>query len=60
MITCMQRTCFCEDMDSKTVHTFTVDDVGFFEGAEKLLELWFYFPDISVKGERRGLRAIPR
>ena len=37
---------------------FSIEDVGFFEGTEKLLEIWF---DLS-KGHATGtgLREIPR
>jgi hypothetical protein len=35
---------------------FSVDDVGFFEGAEKLLEIRFEFPDANSK----CLRDIPK
>lgn len=49
--------------------TISVEDVGFFEGAEKLLEMWFSLQprghgDIkhgrSSKELERGLRIIPR
>ena len=36
--------------------TFSVKEVGFFEGAEKLLEMWFDFP----QDEEKGLRIIPK
>lgn len=38
---------------------FSVDDVGFFEGTEKLLEVWFEFSS-SESDATRGLRAIPK
>lgn len=38
---------------------FSVDDVGFFEGTEKLLEVWFSFSDIEGT-HHRGLREIPK
>lgn len=37
---------------------FTMEEVGFFEGTEKLLEMWFSLPDGCVKS--RGLRDLPR
>ena len=37
------------------VPTFSVAEVGFYEGAEKLLELWFHLPDGSAP---MGIRAI--
>ena len=38
--------------------TFSVEEVGFFEAAEKLLEIWF---DIAPSWTSRGgLRTIPR
>lgn len=41
------------------IRRFSVDDVGFFEGTEKLLEMWF---DLSTLEEdsTRGLRDIPK
>ena len=55
------------------ISCFSVDDVGFFEGPEKLLEMWFHLPPLSpaehistVDLETRssnissGLRIIPR
>lgn len=56
------------------INYFSVDDVGFFEGPEKLLEMWFHLPPLSpaeyyistVDLETRssnissGLRIIPR
>lgn len=55
------------------VNCFSVDDVGFFEGPEKLLEMWFHLPPLSpaeyistIDLETRssnihsGLRIIPR
>lgn len=38
---------------------FSVDDVGFFEGTEKLLEVWFSFSDTEGT-HHRGLREIPK
>ena len=42
----------------------SLDDAGFFEGAEKLLEVWFYLdPERSREPqlvEKKGLRVIPR
>ena len=35
---------------------FSVKEVGFFEGAEKLLEMWFDFP----QHEEKGLRIIAK
>ena len=60
--------------DAKTqINCFSVDDVGFFEGPEKLLEMWFHLPPLipaeyipSIDRETRssnissGLRIIPR
>ena len=48
--------------------TFSVKDVGFFEGAEKLLEMWFEFPSAEIGGASGlgggpsglGLREIQR
>ena len=44
--------------------TLSVEDVGFFEGAEKLLEVWFQLdPEGHVGAEnntKKGLRLIPR
>lgn len=37
------------------VPTFSVAEVGFYEGAEKLLELWFHLPDDSTP---MGIRTI--
>ena len=39
------------------VPTFSVAEVGFYEGAEKLLELWFHLPDGSSP---MGIRALPQ
>ena len=39
------------------VPTFSVAEVGFYEGAEKLLELWFHLPDGSSP---MGIRTIPQ
>ena len=55
---------------------FSVDDTGFFEGPEKLLEVWFQLPPQNVDdteircsiesiehdsvGVVKGLRVIPR
>ncbi|XP_011402818.1 PREDICTED: S-adenosylmethionine decarboxylase proenzyme-like [Amphimedon queenslandica] len=36
---------------------FSIEEVGFFEGTEKLLEVWFDIP--SPESESRGLRDIP-
>lgn len=36
---------------------FSVEEVGFFEGTEKLLEVWFNVPCDNAKS--RGLRDIP-
>ena len=38
---------------------FSVNDVGFFEGTEKLLEVWFSFSDTEWT-HHRGLREIPK
>ena len=43
----------------KRKRTFSVQDVGFFEGAEKLLEMWFDFPQ-HKNGAALGLRVIPK
>lgn len=37
---------------------FTMEEVGFFEGTEKLLEMWFSLPDDRT--DSRGLRDMPR
>ena len=55
------------------VNSFSVDDVGFFEGPEKLLEMWFHLPplspaeyisttDLKTRSStiHSGLRIIPR
>lgn len=55
------------------INCFSVDDVGFFEGPEKLLEIWFHLPPPSpakyistIDCETRssnissGLRIIPQ
>ena len=38
--------------------TFSIDDVGFFEGTEKLLEVWFSLSKRCYN--TKGLREIPR
>jgi len=38
---------------------FSVEEVGFFEGAEKLLEMWFLLPETQEESSR-GLRVIPK
>lgn len=51
---------------SRKPSTISVEDVGFFEGAEKLLEIWFLLDPRetshkhSEPGAKRGLRTIPR
>ena len=53
---------------TRKLSSISVNDVGFFEGAEKLLEVWFYLgpegspkrPQNSVPGAKKGLRVIPR
>ena len=55
-------------VDDKKTNCLSVDDVGFFEGPEKLLEMWFHlFPQgttnhgvSSVDSNSSGLRIIPR
>ena len=50
------------------LHIFTEEEVGFFEGAEKLLEIWFDIPrEGGGQSEAadhdklsRGLRVIPK
>lgn len=55
------------------ISCFSVDDVGFFEGPEKLLEMWFHLPPLSPaecisttdleprsSNISSGLRIIPR
>ena len=39
----------------RKLSTFSVNDVGFFEGAEKLLEMWFEYP--SEVGGAGGLEG---
>ena len=39
-------------------NAFSVDDVGFFEGTEKLLEIWFSLSKRCYN--TKGLREIPR
>ncbi len=39
----------------KMGRSYSVQEVGFFEGTEKLLEMWF---DVLSTGQ--GLRSIPR
>ena len=38
---------------------FSSNDVGFFEGTEKLLEIWFDFGS-AISEKCLGLRVIPR
>ena len=38
---------------------YDLNKVEFFEGAEKLLEIWFSVEDIN-NGKELGLRSIPR
>ena len=38
---------------------FSVEEVGFFEGAEKLLEMWFLLPG-TEEASSMGLRVIPK
>lgn len=49
---------------SRKPSTISVEDVGFFEGAEKLLEIWFLLETAHYKhgepGTKRGLRTISR
>jgi S-adenosylmethionine decarboxylase len=53
---------------TRKLSSISVDDVGFFEGAEKLLEVWFYLDPAgspeslqnSEPGAKKGLRVIPR
>lgn len=47
--------------------SISVEDVGFFEGAEKLLEMWFYLSagesedgHTCSQAQNKGLRLIPR
>ena len=56
-------------MTSRARHnsSISVEDVGFFEGAEKLLEVWFHLnpegirePQTLDPEEKKGLRLIPR
>ena len=53
-------------MASSRTRCVSVNEVGFFEGAEKLLEVWFMLLDSESRqpfaGEpvKRGLRIIPR
>ena len=69
----------CHMNNSETLQIamhFSVDDTGFFEGPEKLLEVWFQLPPQNVDdteircsiesiehdsvGVVKGLRVIPR
>ena len=47
------------DRSNSHTRVFSVEEVGFFEGAEKLLEMWFDLPG-SQEGSSRGLRAVPK
>lgn len=53
-------------MASSRTRCVSVNEVGFFEGAEKLLEVWFMLLDSESRqplgGEsvKKGLRIIPR
>ena len=47
------------DKSNSVTRVFSVVDVGFFEGAEKLLEMWFDLPG-SQEGSSLGLRAVPK
>jgi hypothetical protein len=45
----------------RNLRRFSADDVGFFEGPEKLLEVWFQLGSNSgVSGACGGLRTLPR
>lgn len=39
---------------------FSASEVGFFEGPEKLLEVWFDLGSAKPNGHVTGLRMIPR
>ncbi len=43
----------------KRGRSYSVQEIGFFEGAEKLLEMWFDVPR-GTPPAKRGLRVIPR
>lgn len=45
-------------MIGRNLRRFSADEVGFFEGPEKLLEVWFEF--CSDLEDKRGLRMLPR
>ena len=47
------------DKSNSVTRVFSVEEVGFFEGAEKLLEMWFDLPG-SQEGSSLGLRAVPK
>ena len=45
-------------MIGRNLRRFSADDVGFFEGPEKLLEIWFELgKPVEASG---GLRILPR
>lgn len=55
--------------DRKKVHIrrFSVDDVGFFEGPEKLLEVWFHLPpqaptevELTTQGDQEKMKYSSR
>lgn len=46
-------------MIGRKLRHFSAKDVGFFEGPEKLLEIWFDL-GCCVAEFRKGLRVIPR
>lgn len=39
---------------------FSASEVGFFEGPEKLLEVWFDLGSAKPNGHATGLRIVPR
>lgn len=47
------------DKSNSVTRVFSVEEVGFFEGAEKLLEMWFNLPG-SQERSSLGLRAVPK
>ena len=46
-------------MIKKNLKRFSAADVGFFEGPEKLLEIWFDLGSNFVE-HAKGLRKVPR
>ena len=44
----------------KHLKTYTTEEVGFFEGPEKLLEVWYNLGDNDLSSAGKGLRKIQR